>query len=406
MKFFEYAKGFVRMKLWGNGVERFFNLCAHKQLYLWDIESANKYIYANIRLRDFYRCKKLARKAGIRAVLVERHGLPFFIPKILNRAYFLVGICVFVLISVISANMLLRIQITGNLSVSKDMVMDFLKDQNIHYGMWMKDVPIEELEKKLRNEFNIFTWVTAKVDGTVLEINIKENEKPDVTGEFNRDEYGSSLFANVDGIVRDIYVRNGVPIVKTGMEVKTGDLLVDGKVPVYNQEQLLSYYQYYHADADIMIETTVPVRLELDSIYLQKEYTGRGNSGKYFSWNQKIYHNNIKRKQYPYKDIIYYPLHAINIGNISITFGDFLIKEYVMIEKKYSKKEATEILQKEFDKNNALLLEKGVQILAKDVTIDLIMGKWTLKGEMRVIMPAFIRKPNEIPEVLYDSEGI
>ena len=72
----------------------------------------------------------------------------------------------------------------------------------------------------------------------------------------------------------------------------------------------------------------------------------------------------------------------------------------------YTKTEAEQLLIKEFDKNNAILLEKGVQILEKDVTIDIIMGKWTLKGEMRVIMPAFTRKPNEIPEVLNDSEGI
>ena len=34
------------------------------------------------------------------------------------------------------------------------------------------------------------------------------------------------------------------------------------------------------------------------------------------------------------------------------------------------------------------------------------MDKWALKGTMKVIMPAFIAKPNEEPEEIDDTEGI
>ena len=402
MKLFVYAKGFVRVKLWGNGVERFFNLCAHKKLYLWEIESQNKYIYASIRLKDFYQCKKLARKAGVRAVVVERHGLPFFVPKIFKRSFFVVGIVLFLAATFISTNMLLHIKINGNCTITDDVFMDFLKEQNIRYGMWIKKIPLEDLEKKIRKEFDVITWSSGKLDGTILVIDVKENEKPELKIEDTSNTYGSSLYANVDGIIHSIYVRKGIPLVKNGMEIKKGDLLVNGCVPVYNQEQLIAYYQYYDADADIYVETTLPVSLVLDSTYIEKQYTGRTNNGKYVSMNGKIYRNTLIDKKYDYKDTIFQPKHTINRETFSFIFGEVETREYVYVEKAYNKTEAEALLMKEFHKNNAILLEKGVQILEKDVTIGIIMGKWTLMGEMRVIMPAFARKLNEIPEVLND----
>ena len=76
------------------------------------------------------------------------------------------------------------------------------------------------------------------------------------------------------------------------------------------------------------------------------------------------------------------------------------------MEKEYTKEEAKMLLEKEFEKNNVILIEKGVQILEKNVTIDVIMEKWALTGTMKVIMPAFNHKLIEEPEEINDSEGI
>ena len=130
-----YADGYVRLKIWGSGIERFLVLCAHKQLALWDIRAQGKYVYANMRLKDFYQCKKLARKAGIRAVVVERHGLPFFWPKLVKRSFLVVGFLGFIAVWLVTTNMLLHIKVQGNYSISDDVFMDFLKEQGIHVGI-------------------------------------------------------------------------------------------------------------------------------------------------------------------------------------------------------------------------------------------------------------------------------
>ena len=405
MRSFMYADGYVRIKIWGSGAERFLVMCSRKKMSLWDIEAQGKFIFLNMKLKDFMNCRKIARKAGIRAVVVERHGLPFFLPKLMRRSFMIVGFVLFLLVWFVSTNMLLHIRLEGNYSISEDIFKDFLKEQGVYVGMWKKDIPLEELEKEIRKEFDLVTWTSGKLDGTVLIISMKENEKL-VPAEKEKPSYGSSIYATADGIISGIYVRNGVPMVKKGTEVKKGDLLVDGKVPVYNEAQEVAYYQYYEADADIGIETTIPVDYRLNKVYVTKNYTGRQSEGSYFFIGQKIYRNTWQDRTFKYRDFVLSPKKSFTWDTISVGLGEFEVYEYVKIEKEYTKEEATVLLEKKFEKNNTILIEKGVQILEKNVTIDVIMEKWALTGTMRVIMPAFIHKLIEEPEEINDSEGI
>ena len=43
---------------------------------------------------------------------------------------------------------------------------------------------------------------------------------------------GTDLAAPKDGMVVSIVTRSGVPLVSAGMEVKKGDILVEGGVPI------------------------------------------------------------------------------------------------------------------------------------------------------------------------------
>lgn len=402
MSVFMYADGYVRIKIWGSSAERFIVLCSRKQMLLWDIEAQGKYVFANMRLKDFYNCRKIARKAGIRAVVVERHGLPFLMPKIIKRSFVMVGFFLFLGLWLVSTNMLLHVKIEGNYSISDDVFMDFLDSQGIHIGMWKKDIPLEELEKEIRKEFDLVTWTSGKMDGTVLIIDIKENEKPLFQEAVKHTDYGSSIYATVDGIIDHIYVQYGVPTVKKGAEVKAGDLLVDGRVPVYNEDQTVAYHQYYEASAEIGIEAIVPVEYTLSKVYVEKVYTGRQSEGNYFSIGQKIYRNTWGDRDFIYKDLVLQQNSTVSVGQVMLGTGSFKVYEYAKVEKEYTLEEAKALLEQEFQKKNAILIEKGVPILEKDVTIDIIMDKWALKGTMRVIMPAYESRPNEIPEEVDD----
>lgn len=406
MSIFMYADGYVRIKIWGGSAERFMVLCSHKKMFLWDIETQGKYTFANMRLKDFYGCKKLVRKAGVRAVVVERHGLPFLLPKIRRRSFLVLGFILLIVVWLVSANQLLHIRIVGNYSISEDVMMDFLEEQGIYIGMWKKNIELEELEKEIRKKFDLVTWTSGQLDGTVLTINIKENEKLFREEPVGSESYGTSIYATADGKIEYIYVQYGVPMVKKGTEVKAGDLLVDGRVPVYLEDQTIDHYQYYEAKAEIGIESFITVEYSLERVYLQKEYTERKTEGKFFFIGKKVYRNAWKEHEFIYKDLSLIKEKEISVGAKMIGYGNYICREYINVEKEYTKEEAKKILEEEFLKNNRILIEKGIQILEKNVTIKTIMKNWVLMGSMKVIMPAYESRPNEISEEIDDSTGV
>mgnify|MGYP000329117395 CR=1 FL=1 len=57
-----------------------------------------------------------------------------------------------------------------------------------------------------------------------------------------------------------------------GSEVKKGDLLVSGQVPVRNDQQEVTGYQYHQADAQILAEVSTSYQDEMDLFYIKKDY--------------------------------------------------------------------------------------------------------------------------------------
>ena len=109
--------------------------------------------------------------------------------------------------------------------------------------MWdeKKEISCGDLEKQIRNAFPEIGWVSAELTGTRLTVHVRENDG------ILKAETGSDapceLTAGSDGTVTKIIVRNGIAIdgfgKARGDEVKTGDVLVSGKLPIYDDSETL-----------------------------------------------------------------------------------------------------------------------------------------------------------------------
>ena len=282
LQFIQYLKGYVCIRVWGYSPERFMNLCSNHDIFLWNIENHGEYYTMCITVSGFRRLKGIVKKTGTRVVIQKRCGLPFLVPKMKKRKIFLIGLTGSLLFWMWMSTFIWAVDIHGNYSVSEDVFMDFLKTNGIYVGMKREAVNIEELEKEIRRDFPIVTWTSAKIDGTRLEIQIKENEVDTGTAQMQdkteneekNSPFGSDLIAEADGTIVGMVTRAGVPQVAIGAEVKKGDVLVCGSVPVYNEDTTIRKYQYYEADADVYIQRTVHKTEELPLTYEEKEYTG------------------------------------------------------------------------------------------------------------------------------------
>lgn len=180
-------------------------------------------------------------------------------------------------------------------------------------------------------------------------------------------------------------VRSGVPMVKIGDSVEMGTLLVSGRVPVYNEDATVRYYQYTRSDADIYVERIRPVYEVLPFYYIEKVYTGR---------ETKKYYIKVGGKEFIFggkPDFAYYDavMHTQKISpleglTLPFSFGSYTYREYQNTERAYTMEEAESLLKEKYLAFLSDLEEKGVQIIEKNVKIDTGSGIWILEGELTV----------------------
>lgn len=384
LQFLRYLKGYLTIKVWGFSTERFMNLCSNHNIFLWEIENHGDYYTMCISLKGFYQLKSITKKTGTRVAITKRCGLPFLSLRMKRRKIFIAGLIGSMLFWIWTAGFIWAIDIQGNYYVSQDVFLDFLKENDIHAGMKKKDLDIEELEKAIRNEYNIVTWTSAQINGTKLIIQIKENdvltdpEKEEETAE----NQGYDLIAEKDGTVVSIITRSGVPKVTTGTEVKKGDILVEGAVPIYQEDTTVKRYDYCKADADIILQNTCALTEEISENYEKKIYTGKEKKRKFLMFSGHTIKLPFVGKEFEKYDVIEEKKQVSLFENyvLPVYYGSVTVKEYILEEKIYTKDEIKKQFEEKILKFMQTLEEKGVQIIEKNVTINKTKGTWKMKA--------------------------
>ncbi len=398
IRFLKYMKGYLRVRVWGFSPERFMNLCSNKGILLWDIVREGDVYYMNITLKGFWEIRPIAKKTGARVAILERYGLPFFLPRLLKRKMFVLGLVLAVVFWTVSSLFIWDIKLNGNYQITDDVFQDFLKENQVRIGMRRDELDIQELEKQIRRQFPQITWASARLDGTKLLIDIKENDAPIATREHAVDEKhsmggaqdapGRDLVAEYNGRVVSIIVRSGVPKVAIGDTVEKGTVMVEGKVPVYNEDATVREYSYVDADADIVLEHASEFTASLPFDHTEKRYTGREKSSHYIKLGDRSWALPENRPFLVYDSVIK-ESRPLMLERLSVPafWGTVTYREYQNVEYKYTAEEAKDHLNQKLMDFLAELEEKGVQIIEKDVKIETGNDAWVLKGQFLVQEP-------------------
>lgn len=274
-----FLKGWVRIRITGRTPERFLNLCRKHGLVLWDLTAAEEGVWASMYEADCQSCEKLAEKAEVLIERCEEHGLRFLLLRYRNRQAFFVMCALVLLVLRILTLFVWDIQIENNRYYSDDQILSFLQEQGIARGTRCRKVDCEKVEALLRDHFERISWSAAKVEGTVLKIELAENYG---TLEVSRTpEEPADLIAQMDGTVRSLVVRKGIAQVQIGDAVTKGQVLVAGSIPLHDDAQEVADYEFVRADASVMLETTLPYEDSLDPVQSEKVYVRKGGSRYY-----------------------------------------------------------------------------------------------------------------------------
>lgn len=364
----ERLTGYVRIRVSGSARERFLNMCRMKKIRMWDLREKKDEdaIVMCMNGRDLLETKNAIRKSGVKVAVLEKNGLPFFYRKLWKRIVFVAGIlfCAAFLIAMMQKIWCVRFE--GNRMITDDELISYLETCGVKIGTNIRDLSYEELEAGIRREFGDVTWASVVRRGTTLIVRIKENEFYNQTAVF--DDH-TDLTADYDGEIVSMIVREGVPLVAIGDTVERGDILVQGAIPVYDENSEISRYRYCHAQADIVVRTSETYEQTISRVHTVRHY---GKTHSRFRLGIVNLHIPIGFRVQGEQVITRRQTHQLALFQyLYLPFYFDVIEEipYETTDEVYSEEEAEALLLAELEKYLNTLSEKGVQIIRKDVKI-------------------------------------
>ena len=448
----DMREGSVKVRIEGRGMERFFNIAAQRGITITEIETKetkkarkagsvgkkedrvekihaaeyshrqytqkdecierNEYEKDNAEMektvyfwtspRNFKRLKPIARKTDVRLRITEKHGFPFWLLLGRRRILWVGGLAAFFLLLYSSSFHVWDISFDGNRRFTDETLLHFMNEVPVRCGMRKSQISCADLEDRIRNAFPEISWVSAELTGTRLTVHVRENDG--ILKAETEPETPCELTAGSDGTVTKIIVRNGIARVKAGGEVKAGDVLVSGELPIYDDSETLVKTNKVHADAEVYARTVKTVTWKIPDTEEIRARTGKRRRGIFFKLLDLEFcflMPDLKKESTWELFMEEYQLRLSKNFYLPVYGGILIAREYVPYEKVLTEAEISDRADRYLNEYLQNFTEKGIQILGSDVRIKRSESHWTIHGTLTVVED--IAKESPIPE---DQEEI
>lgn len=362
VKAWNFFKGYVIIKVKGLTLERFLNLAATNDIYLWDIRRID---YTELEMKatieGFRALKEIVNKVGCRVEIVEKKGLPFLLYRIKNRKALGIGFILFFIIIIFLSSIIWDIDIVGNEKVKNEDILKFLETEGIKSGIIKYKVDKDYIEYLLLNKFENFSFVSIEIKGTKLIIELKEIE---LLNEEIDENTPSHIIAAKKGVIEKVIARNGKAVVRKGDIVEKDDILISGIISNEGSEG----FMLVHADGEVWAKTLYSYKIEEPIIKTVKEETGRIFERKEI----KIGDRGIQfiKGDIPFDDYVE-STEEVNILNLNINFPiKILVHKYKEVETKEIEQDVDLVKEKNHIKAVEELnkqIPQKADIISKDV---------------------------------------
>lgn len=404
----------VRCLVTGEETLRFVNLCRNNGIELRHLVRRENAIQMEIDAKNFKKLRPLVRKTHVKIHILNRHGPAFFFYRHKRRWWFLLGMTVFAGMIYILSLFVWQIDIDGNRKYTDALILQALAQMDVKTGCRKSEIDLPEIEEELRIMYNEITWVSASIAGTKLQIELREGDLKisgssggGQTGNVKRVEnrennpktqngeseidLPANLVADEDAIITNLVVRRGTVAVRYGDEVKKGDVLIEGKVYIYNEDETLKKVAYLTAEGDVFGKYQ-----ELYEKHYQRKHEVRSYKGKNYrklgvaivgkSFCLPVWENILKKqleentlsevwswkKQFRLTPTFYLPF--------ALEYTEYVPYENVVEE--YTDEVIKKMAEEELQKYLNELEKKGVQIISNSVTISLDADGGHVKGTL------------------------
>ena len=404
----------VRCLVTGEETLRFVNLCRNNGIELRHLVRRENAIQMEIDAENFKKLRPLVRKTHVKIHILNRHGPAFFFYRHKRRWWFLLGMTVFAGMIYLLSLFVWQIDIDGNRKYTDALILQALAQMDVKTGCRKSEIDLPEIEEELRIMYNEITWVSASIAGTKLQIELREGDlkisgssgggqtgnvkrvenrenNPKTQNSESEIDLPANLVSDEDAIITNLVVRRGTVAVRYGDEVKKGDVLIEGKVYIYNEDETLKKVDYLTAEGDVFGKYQ-----ELYEKHYQRKHEVRSYTGKNYrelgvaivgkSFCLPVWENILKKqleentlsevwswkKQFRLTPTFYLPF--------ALEYTEYVPYENVVEE--YTDEVIKKMAEEELQKYLNELEKKGVQIISNSVTISLDADGGHVKGTL------------------------
>lgn len=270
--------------------------------------------------------------------ITEKKGIVFSAARYKKRIGIAVGLLLAVLIVFYFSNIVLKIEVYGNESVSDEHIISVLADYGIKIGTFIPSLDLRASEQKIITALDDLDWIGLRSSGCRILVDVSEiSEKPDMIPRNTPCNIVAACDAQIVDI-RNVYMGMLIPMLYDG--VKKGDLLISGTV-----DGKLDHDYYVHAMGEIIGRYDRSVTFEQpysDSIINYGEPKTR-TSLYLFGLRIPLYLNISEKFDYEYSEETSYA----ELFGLSLPVGTVKarLKPYTTDEVEYSPEQAEIILE-------------------------------------------------------------
>ena len=376
--------GYVVVSIQGKQIERFLNLCGKRGIVIHMLcRTGDEKIKGSFLVKDFWKLQLICRKTKVHIHILEKHGLPFLLQKSIRKKEFLAGIFLCCAILLFLSSRIWNIHIEGNIINTTPQILNFLEEKGILHGMAKRQVNCYEIADMVRKKYPEITWVSAKMEGTRLILQIQEGNQKETMQDTPKEP--CDLTADVEGMIVKMVTRSGIPFVKVGDSCKKGDLLISGRLDILNDSQEVTRYAYVHADGDIYVEHSLSYYWEFPLEYEKEVFDAKEAFNFYIKIGQ-WYFSPFSPKKEGWKTFTEVsPLRLTENYCLPVYFGKITSRKYHTKKEIYTEREAKSIAAERLHIYEEKLIQKGVQISENNVKIEMKRTACVTRGILTVI---------------------
>ncbi len=392
--------GYVLVSIYGEQSERFLNLCKGRNIHMRKIiRQEDGRLLAVFSVKDFFRLRPIRSKTKVHICILKKYGLPFFFLRNKKRKAFFLGILICFCLVFFLSGRIWNIHIEGNEKNTTPEILRFLAQEGIVHGIAKNKVDCSQIAAMVRKNYPEITWVSARMEGTRLILTIQEGIQQQELRE--EEEEPCSIAADVEGTIVKMITRAGFPLVKPGDVCKEGDILVLGRLDYRNDSQEVYRYEYVHADADIYVKHEISYYHELPLTYEEPVYTGEKRKGVFVKFGKWYLQFGGKVREGWNRLATEKVLRITENFVLPVSFGTISSEEYQIQEKTYTPEEAQSRAAEILYLYEERLIEKGMQISANNVKIEIDHMTCISRGTFEVIE----KIGKEIPVAIQEEPG-